>query len=191
MNILALVRKGVEIMKREEMLRASERELQQIQEAITHVVMRNESCRAEFVRNPRAAIKKYLNIELPAELNISVFDQSDRASVFFVLPHCLDRSSTLDGSHRSIKESQLQRISGGFGSYYGIPGIKENGLPDVSGLASMAESRINGINQMYNLGLGIARLAGGNTDHIQQASQVGNIVFNNARNIANAVKQSF
>ncbi len=64
-----------------------EQQLQQLQEAIAHCVWNNEACRDEFARNPRGAIKRYLGVELPGELNVQVVDQTDPETVVFVLPH--------------------------------------------------------------------------------------------------------
>ncbi len=166
-----------EMMNKEEMLRAAERELQQIQEAITNVVMRNESCRSEFVRNPRAAIKKYLNIELPAELNISAIDQSDPSMVTFVLPHCVDASCSTHQSNGSVNSSQLNSVAGA------LNGLRADQLNSVAGgfgvpNQSTVNTAVDITQGLYNMGLGLAGAFGANSDDLEKANQYGNMGLN-------------
>ncbi len=81
-----------------------ERELQTIGQAITEIVRKNPNSRQEFNRNPRAAIYKYLQLQLPAELNIKTIDQSDPTAITFVLPQA---------PRQELNNNGLRQISGG------------------------------------------------------------------------------
>lgn len=77
---------------------------QQAEEMLIRKAQQDAAFRAELLANPRAAIKKQLGIDLPADLTITVV-QEDARSLFLVLPP--------ESGSGELSDQELASVAGG------------------------------------------------------------------------------
>jgi hypothetical protein len=80
-----------------------------IEQLIVNKAMEDKAFKQELVNNPKAAIAKELNVELPAELEIEVVQQTPQ-KLYLVLP----LEVTLEEeAGEELSEEQLEAVAGG------------------------------------------------------------------------------
>jgi hypothetical protein len=78
-----------------------------IESRIIAKAWKNEAFKQEFLSNPKPIIEQEFGVELPAELNVSVYEENS-TSLYFVLPIL----PQIEG--RELSEEELESVAGGF-----------------------------------------------------------------------------
>ncbi|ACC81665.1 NHLP leader peptide family RiPP precursor [Nostoc punctiforme] len=78
-----------------------------IESRIIAKAWKNEAFKQELLTNPKPIIEQEFGVELPAELNVSVYEENS-TSLYFVLPIL----PQIEG--RELSEEELESVAGGF-----------------------------------------------------------------------------
>ena len=102
---------------------------QDLQAAITKFIWKNENLRGEFVKDPKAALEKYIGVKVPDGVNVKCIDATDAKTVYFVLPHHPSKALGVE-----FTDEQLDAVAGGFSLGGLIGGVAQTGMGIVGGL---------------------------------------------------------
>jgi hypothetical protein len=80
-----------------------------IEQLIVNKAMENKAFKQELLSNPKAAIAKELNTELPAEIEIEVVQQTPQ-KLYLVLPLDVEQQEVFKDE---LSEEQLEAVAGG------------------------------------------------------------------------------
>jgi hypothetical protein len=86
--------------------------LSEAQKMLCAMIWKNESLRAEILKNPKEVIERELGIQFNEGIEVRVIDQISPKNITFVLPHHL---KTVYGVE--FTEAQLDAIAGGAKAY--------------------------------------------------------------------------
>lgn len=64
----------------------------EIQNKIIEKAMTDEAFKKELIANPKEALKKEFNIELPEDINVKVLEETEK-QYYLVIPACPDDES--------------------------------------------------------------------------------------------------
>jgi hypothetical protein len=80
-----------------------------IEQIVINKAMKDEAFKQELFRNPKGVIAKELNVELPAEIEIEVVQQTPQ-KLYLVLPLEVKLQEDAD---EELSEEQLEAVAGG------------------------------------------------------------------------------
>jgi hypothetical protein len=80
-----------------------------IEQLIINKAIENEAFKQELLSNPKTAISKELNVELPADLQIEVVEQTPQ-KLYLVLPL---RVKLEEEAGEELSEEELEAVAGG------------------------------------------------------------------------------
>lgn len=80
-----------------------------IQAAINKIIWKDESKRAEFAKDTKGSVEKYIGIKFPVEVQVKCIDITEPSTVYFVLPQHPNKALGVE-----FATEQLDAVAGGF-----------------------------------------------------------------------------
>ncbi len=136
-----------------------EQVLMNIQQGINNVIYQNNGTKDEFIANPKEAIKKYLGIDIPENIDVKSINQENNHTVHFFLPYTPNYQSacentacckeeapkTEESSSNEVNDNDLDNVAGGTNAHHMMYWGRKNelsGNPNQGGIFDAPDRRL-------------------------------------------------